>query len=117
MRKTIIFIGAILVSLLFVSSVTAVPAGQNITIESLQNRINDLNDRIEKIYEKTKNKAGLGILSFLTGIINVLIKILEVINNILEAIIGPAAQIVGLIDQIISTLEGIVQAIDDALPE
>jgi predicted PurR-regulated permease PerM len=110
MRKSIIVFGAVVLSILMVSTATAVPQIQSKIVNEVEQKEIQLRERIETLIERINNNdpQPQGIIS---NLLLFLAKILSFLNKILS-LLGPLSVIVGIIENIISSLEDLAAWID-----
>ena len=113
MKKYFMFIGAFFISLLLISTVTAVPQTQS---NSIMNLIDDIEENIEIIESEKLNNmiisiASVGIIELLIQLIMLIIEFVVEIVNLIQNIIS----LVNLIQNIINAISTLFQLIQDLI--
>ena len=116
MKKTMIVFGAFFISLLLVSTATAVPHSQSEPAMNIMKKIEQKTTVVEALKQKSNTMDPEGkncidwiiqllrsILNFIYQLIQLMIDLFQIIQ-ILEAIINAIAQLVDLIIQFINTI-------------
>ena len=105
MRKGIISIGAILVTLLMISTVTAVPTSQSKTVNDIIDRVDQQRERFDKLSDYVPTGIFELIWQLILALFNLIMKIIEVVNTVLA--------IVQLFQALINGIQLLFQMIQD----
>ena len=114
MKKCVITLGAIAITLLMMSTVTAVPQTHS---TSMMDKVNELEDKkafIEEIFSENiiENFSLSGIIDILIQLITILIQIIITIVGVVSSISAIIELIQGLLNAIPALLELINQLLD-----
>ncbi|RLF41435.1 MAG: hypothetical protein DRN12_03260 [Thermoplasmata archaeon] len=108
MKKIMLTIGALAVSLLMISTATAVPNTQSTPV---MNAVNNLEKTEKILYSKIGDIQPTGFIDFLIQLIILLIKLVMTIVTIIQSVLG----IVNLIKNIIAAIQSLVNLIQQLI--
>ena len=112
-KKFILFFGSIFISLLLISTASAVP---KVNSDHLMNKIQEFEEMEKMIFDKldlikTHVESG-GLIDLLIQLINWLIGIIQQIINLIQKIFGLVSLIENLVNLIVKLFEAIIQLIN-----
>ncbi len=105
MKKGVLIIGALFVTLLMISTVTAVPTTQSKPVMDIIDNANQQVEKFKTIGEQLPQGIFDLIWQLLLSIINLVIKLIEVVNTLMS--------IVQLVQVLINALQSLFQIIQD----
>lgn len=105
MRKGIISIGAILVTLLMISTVTAVPTSQSKPVIDIIDRVEQQRERFDTLSDQLPTGIFEIIWQLILALFNLIMKIIDVVNTVLT--------IIQLFQALINGIQILLQMIQD----
>jgi hypothetical protein len=105
MRKRIITIGAIFVTLLMISTVTAVPTSNSKPVKDIIDRVEQQREKFDKVSDQLPTGIFEIIWQLILALFNLIMKIIEVVNTVLS--------IVQLFQALINGIQVLLQMIQD----